>query len=64
MVEEFETSPPVAPGLADDCFAIIVAEFLATGQGVQGPIGDAAGILVPAMGITPFAVDWLERRFG
>jgi hypothetical protein len=51
------------PGLTDDCFATIIAEFLATG-GEQGPVGDAAGILVPAVGITTFAVDWLERRFG
>jgi len=64
MVEEFETSLPVVPGLADDYFATIVAEFLATGGGEQGPVGDAVGILVPAVGITTFAVDWLERRFG
>jgi aminoglycoside 3-N-acetyltransferase len=64
MVEEFETSLPVVPGLADDCFATIVAEFLATGGGEQGPVGDAAGILVSAVDITTFAVDWLERRFG
>jgi aminoglycoside 3-N-acetyltransferase len=64
MVEEFETSLPVVPGLEDDYFATIVAEFLATGRGMQGPVGDAPGTLVEAAVITAFAVDWLERRLG
>jgi aminoglycoside 3-N-acetyltransferase len=64
MVEEYETSLPVVPGLKDNYFATIVAEFLATGQGVQGPVGGASGTLVEAAVITAFAVSWLERRFG
>jgi aminoglycoside 3-N-acetyltransferase len=64
MVEEFETSVPVVPGLPDNYFATIVAEFLATGQGVQGLIGDAPSTAVDAAPITAFAVAWLERRFG
>jgi aminoglycoside 3-N-acetyltransferase len=63
-VEEFETSLPVVPGLADDYFAAIVAEFLAAGRGAQGLVGSAPGTLVEAAAITAFAVDWLERRFG
>ena len=64
MVEEFETSLAVVPGLADDCFATIVEDFLATGRGVQGHVGDAPATLVEADAITAFAVEWLERRFG
>jgi aminoglycoside 3-N-acetyltransferase len=63
-VEEFETSLPVVPGLEEDYFATIVTEFLATGRGTRGRVGDAPGTLVDAAAITAFAVDWLERRFG
>ncbi|HEX8438583.1 aminoglycoside 3-N-acetyltransferase [Archangium sp.] len=64
MVEEFETSLPIVPGLEDDYFATLVTEFLATGQGARGLVGDAPSTLVDAAAITAFAVDWLERRFG
>jgi aminoglycoside 3-N-acetyltransferase len=64
MVEEFDTADPIVEGLADDYFATIVTEFLATGRGVQGLVGEAPSTLVEAAAITPFAVDWLERRFG
>jgi aminoglycoside 3-N-acetyltransferase len=65
MTEEFETSLPVVPGLDDDYFAMIVAEFLASGEGggSKGRVGEASGILVEAAAITSFAVEWLERRF-
>jgi aminoglycoside 3-N-acetyltransferase len=62
MVEEFDTSNPVVAGLADDYFATIVNEFLAIGQGSQGPIGSAPSVLVDAAAICTFAVDWLERN--
>jgi aminoglycoside 3-N-acetyltransferase len=41
MVEEFDTSVPVVPGLPEAYFADVVREFLARGQGAQGPIGGA-----------------------
>ena len=41
-----------------------VEEFLATGRGVQGRVGEAASTMVEAAAITAFAVDWLERRCG
>lgn len=63
-VEEFDTGDPVIEGLADDYFADIVTQFLATGQGRVGKIGLAESLLVPAAEITAFAVDWLESRFG
>lgn len=64
MVEEFETSLPIVDGLDDDYFATIVTEFLATGRGVQGLIGEAPSTLVEAAAITAFAVDWLEGHVG
>ena len=62
MIEEFETGDPVVPGLADDYFAGIVKDFLASGQGRQGQVGAAASVLVEAAAITRFAVAWLEAR--
>ncbi|NNG05195.1 MAG: aminoglycoside 3-N-acetyltransferase [Inquilinus sp.] len=64
MAEEFETAVPVAPGLDDDYFASVVGDFLATGQGEQGAVGDAPSTLVDAAAITAFAVGWLENRLG
>lgn len=63
MIEEFDTSDPIVDGLADDYFATIVEEFLATGNGRRGSIGAAPSVLVPARDIVEFGVAWLERRF-
>jgi aminoglycoside 3-N-acetyltransferase len=63
MIEEFDTVDPVVDGLDDDYFATIVSAFLASGQGHQGRVGDAAAVLVPAAAMTEFAVAWLEQRF-
>jgi aminoglycoside 3-N-acetyltransferase len=63
-IEEFDTSDPVVAELADDYFATIVGDFLATGRGATGAIGQADCVLVPAAEIVPFAVHWLESRFG
>ena len=62
MIEEYDTSDPVMDGLHDDYFADIVSDFLNSGQGRQGRVGDAPAVLVPAAAITAFAVDWLEAR--
>ncbi|MGQ0842330.1 aminoglycoside 3-N-acetyltransferase [Actinokineospora sp.] len=65
MVEEFDTSSPVVAcldGLDADPFAMIVAEFIASGGGVTGPVGEAPSLLVPAAEIVEFAVSWLESR--
>ncbi|HHK4715156.1 TPA: aminoglycoside 3-N-acetyltransferase [Pseudomonas aeruginosa] len=64
MIEEFDTGDPVVAGLAEDYFAGIVTEFLAGGQGRQGPVGAAPSVLVDAAAITAFGVNWLETRFG
>lgn len=63
-VEEFDTADPVVDTFADDYFGTIVAEFLASGQGVRGPVGGADGVLVDARAVCAFAVGWMERAAG
>jgi len=58
--EEFDTSNS-PDGLADDYFAMIVEDFLATGKGQRGTVGAAPSVLVKAKEIVPFAVSWIER---
>jgi aminoglycoside 3-N-acetyltransferase len=58
--EEFDTSDP-PDGMADDYFATIVEDFLATGKGKRGTVGAAPSILVSAKEIIPFTVSWIER---
>lgn len=58
--EEFDTSDP-PDGLAEDYFATIVTDFLATGRGRRGTVGAAPSVLVEAKEIVPFAVSWIER---
>ncbi|MDU0575562.1 aminoglycoside 3-N-acetyltransferase [Pseudomonas aeruginosa] len=64
MIEEFDTGDPIVDRLAEDYFAEIVTQFLASGQGRQGLIGSASSVLVGAAAITAFGVSWLETRFG
>ena len=64
MIEEFDTSDPVVPGLADDAFSQIVESFLASGHAARGSVGGAPSVLVEAAAITGFAVAWLEERCG
>ncbi len=64
MIEEFDTGDPIVDGLAEDYFAEIVTQFLASGQGRKGLIGSASSVLVGAAAITAFGVSWLETRFG
>ena len=39
--EEFDTFDPVHDALPLNCFELIAAEFLASGQGAQGRVADA-----------------------
>lgn len=63
-IEEFNTGVPVIAGPDDDYFAAIVSDFLVTGRGRTGRIGAAESVLVRADEIVPFAVEWLESRYG
>jgi len=58
--EEFDTSDP-PDGLPEDYFATIVEDFLATGRGSRGRVGEASSVLVPADEIVLFGVTWMER---
>jgi aminoglycoside 3-N-acetyltransferase len=62
VLEEFDTADPILDGLADDCFATVVEEFLVAGNGTRGTVGAAPSVLVDAAAITAFAVAWLEQR--
>jgi aminoglycoside 3-N-acetyltransferase len=62
MVEEFDTADPVVEGFADDYFARIVEDFLASGRGVRGRVGAADSVLVSAPAICTFAVGWMETH--
>jgi len=64
MIEEFDTSIPVVPGLDDDYFAQIVRAYLASGRGTQGLVGEAQSVLVDATSVCAFAVTWLEHHAG
>ncbi len=62
MIEEFDTSVPVVADLDDDYFALIVREFLASGRGTQGLVGEAPSVLVDAAAVCAFAVTWLAHH--
>lgn len=64
VVEEFDTGSPVVDGPDEDYFGHIVSDYLDTGAGRRGRVGDADSVLVDAPGITEFAVTWLEERYG
>jgi aminoglycoside 3-N-acetyltransferase len=59
--EEFDTTEP-PDGLPDDYMATVVTDFLATGRGREGKVGEAPSVLVEAAEIVPFAVEWLQQR--
>ena len=59
--EEFDTSNS-PDGMDDEYFETILLEFLATGEGSRGVIGQAESVLVPADRIVAFAVGWMEEN--
>jgi aminoglycoside 3-N-acetyltransferase len=61
MIEEFDTSKPCVAALPDNFIERIVTDYLETGAGRQGMVGQAQSVLVEAADILPFAVAWLER---
>lgn len=61
-VEEFDTADPVVPAFAEDYFARIVEDFLASEQGARGRVGEADSVIVDAPAICAFAVAWMERH--
>jgi aminoglycoside 3-N-acetyltransferase len=61
-VEEFDTGNPVVDGFAEDYFAEIVRDFLASGRGARGVVGEAESVLVDAPEMCAFAVAWMEKH--
>lgn len=59
--EEFDTSLGAHEALPDNCFEVIAAEFLASGRGATGVVGNAPSQLFNAAELVPFAVTWMER---
>lgn len=59
--EEFDTSNS-PDGMDDEYFETILLEFLATGEGSRGVVGQAESVLVPADRIVAFAVGWMEEN--
>ncbi|APG86460.1 aminoglycoside N(3')-acetyltransferase III (plasmid) [Sinorhizobium americanum CCGM7] len=64
LIEEFDTSDPIVPTLDEDYFGVLVQEFLASGRGKEGLIGEARSVLVEAAPVCAFATAWLERHVG
>jgi aminoglycoside 3-N-acetyltransferase len=60
--EEFDTSNPVSPAFNDDCFDRIARDFLASGHGREGLVGQGESYLFEAAELAPFAVSWLESK--
>lgn len=60
-MEEFDTSEPVSKHLPENFIERIVTEYIATGTGQRGMVGQAPSILVDAEDILPFAIKWLEQ---
>jgi aminoglycoside 3-N-acetyltransferase len=59
-VEDYNTGEPHD----DYTFEGIAREYLASGKGRRGTVGNADFYLFDAADLTAFAVDWLEERFG
>jgi len=61
-VEEFDTCGDVLPDVAE-YFEAIPREFLASGKGRSGKIGEAQSYLFDAAEFVDFAVQWLEKKY-
>lgn len=63
-IEEFDTANPVVPMAPDDYFTDVMKEFLDSGGGKTGKIGNGDSYLFNAAELHQFAVAWMERSFG
>jgi aminoglycoside 3-N-acetyltransferase len=61
MIEEFDTCDPVVQTLPDNFIEHIVTDYLASGGGTRGRVGNAPSVLVDAADVLEFAIPWLER---
>ncbi len=64
-IEEYDTTD----GIADfgegeeDYFAAIARDYLASGRGRSGRVGEAAAYLFPADDLAHFGITWMEQRY-
>jgi aminoglycoside 3-N-acetyltransferase len=61
-LEEYDTSDTVIA--AEYEFDTIARDYLATGKGRSGVVGQAPAYVFPADDLAQFAIEWLEHRFG
>lgn len=59
--EEFDTSQPVHDALPENVFEVIARDYLATGRGTVGTVGQAQATLLDGPSLVAFGVEWLER---
>jgi hypothetical protein len=64
IIEELDTSNPVASSMPEKVFAAIVGSFLATDAASSGRVGLALSYLLPAKELVSYAVSVLERDYG
>jgi aminoglycoside 3-N-acetyltransferase len=64
IIEEFDTSNPVASSMPEKVFASIVGSFLVTGAASSGRVGQALSYLLPAKELVSWAVSVIERDYG
>jgi aminoglycoside 3-N-acetyltransferase len=62
-LEEYDTSRGIVDWQGEDYLPVIVLEYLASGRGSSGKVGQAQCHLLDAPELVDFAVRWMERRF-
>jgi aminoglycoside 3-N-acetyltransferase len=64
-IEDIDTSEGIVEGhSSEEYFKTIAREYLASGKGRSGKVGEAESHLFDAAELVEFAVKWLERMFG
>ena len=63
-IESLDDTDGIARWPDGDYFSQILIDFLAAGKARCGPVGNCWAELFSASDFVPFAVRWLERRFG
>lgn len=62
-LEEYDTDGHIVDWQGEDYFAIIGREYLSSGRGGSGKVGEAKSYLFDAKDLVDFAVPWMERTF-
>jgi aminoglycoside 3-N-acetyltransferase len=59
--EEFDTTEPVHDALPENCFEQIALDFLKSGKGSKGRVGQGDAHLFDAKELVAYGVAWIER---